>query len=72
MRGRPTNCRSASGAKEKSLFNWPLAHIGDFAVEIEAQPGNDAGTEYGILFRYDPQQGSYYLFHRVAWRASMA
>jgi len=36
--------------------------MGNMAVEIEAQPGNDPGTEYGILFRYDAKQDSKYLF----------
>jgi hypothetical protein len=57
------NRLSLSVKRSGKIRNTSDAFLQNFAVEIEAQPGNDVGTEYGILFNFDAKQGSEYLFH---------
>ncbi len=54
----------AMKVKQKEKLNTTCFNqtFQNFAAEIEAQPGNDAGTEYGIVFRFRGNPDNYLMF----------
>lgn len=54
----------AMKVKQKEKLNTTCFNqtFQNFAAEIEAQPGGDAGTEYGIVFRFRGNPDNYLMF----------